>query len=114
MTRAHPATANDADLDRAEREFVKSMDAIQEYLQLQVKLQEQLKQGLLSLARAKYSMGPIGQAHYDADMRATTRVAVTAAAVGAAGAAAAPASPAGTGDDDCATGKEGPEHGDLE
>ncbi|GIL62422.1 hypothetical protein Vafri_16654, partial [Volvox africanus] len=64
------------DLDAAEREFVESLDTLQEYLQLQARLQDQLKQGLMNLARAKYSMGPIGQAQYDMDMKASVRVAV--------------------------------------
>ncbi|EFJ47286.1 hypothetical protein VOLCADRAFT_92018 [Volvox carteri f. nagariensis] len=70
------------DLECAEREFVAAMDSIQEYMQLQAKLQGQLKQGLLSLARAKYSMGPIGQAQYDMDMKASVRVGVFPGAVG--------------------------------
>ncbi|GIL79993.1 hypothetical protein Vretifemale_9191 [Volvox reticuliferus] len=53
-----------------------SSHARQEYLQLQARLQDQLKKGLMNLARAKYSMGPIGQAQYDMEMQASVRVAI--------------------------------------
>eukprot|EP00198_Chlamydomonas_reinhardtii_P006772 XP_001696108.1 predicted protein [Chlamydomonas reinhardtii] len=72
-------SAVDSEEERAEREFMESMDAMQEYVELQGKLQEQLKQGLMSLARAKYSMGgrPVGQDKYDPGMVATTRCMVS-------------------------------------
>ncbi|GLI71274.1 hypothetical protein VaNZ11_016401 [Volvox africanus] len=74
------------DLDAAEREFVESLDTVQEYLLLQARLQDQLKQGLMNLARAKYSMGPIGQAQYDMDMKASVRVVVRSGSEGGGGA----------------------------
>ncbi|KAG2498230.1 hypothetical protein HYH03_003980 [Edaphochlamys debaryana] len=77
--------ASSADDAAAERDFVESMDAIQDYMRLQGELQDQMKQGLLALARAKYSMGPIGQAQYDSAMVATAHVVVRQAGSGAAG-----------------------------
>ncbi|GIM08900.1 hypothetical protein Vretimale_12802 [Volvox reticuliferus] len=73
---APKVTSSATELDAAEREFVETMDALQEYLQLQARLQDQLKKGLMNLARAKYSMGPIGQAQYDMEMQASVRVAI--------------------------------------
>lgn len=63
----------------AEATFVEVLDTAQAYLELQQQLSQQLKQGLFDLARAKYSMGPIGQAQYDSEMQATSLATVQAA-----------------------------------
>mmetsp|Transcript_3518 Transcript_3518/g.7675 ORF Transcript_3518/g.7675 Transcript_3518/m.7675 type:complete len:252 (-) Transcript_3518:409-1164(-) len=56
--------------------FVKTLDSIEDYLALQQQLQEALKKGLFSMAQAKYSMGPFGQAQYNMDMQASATVSV--------------------------------------